>query len=90
MEVSDKNEILNICKANHHFIFPWCLEYRCGNCFQLFEENLDGIKYLKCPKCGNVNDIVGSTSKININDYLKIIKTIENEIKTITDNEECK
>ncbi len=83
---NDEQKNINKCKAHHHFTFPWLLDYRCGHCFQYFGENLKNISYIKCPKCGYVNDIIDSTSMLGIDEYPKLIKTVENDIEEMKKN----
>lgn len=72
----------NKCLAKHHCTFPWLVEFRCGKCFAYLGENIDRIidnLGLKCPNCGCINK--GSTSKISLDEYPRIIGQIENEVK---------
>lgn len=73
----------NTVEMHYSNIFPWLVNYRCGNCFNNFGDNLELVEdqEIICSECRFVNIYKSNPSKVGLalNDYEKIIGKIEKE-----------
>lgn len=73
----------NIVDIYYIHIFPWLVNYRCGNCFKNFGDNIELVEdqEINCPECGFVNIYKSNPSKVGLalKDYEKIIGKVEKE-----------
>lgn len=74
----------NIVEMYHNRIFPWLVNYRCGNCFNDFGDSLKLVEdqEIICSECRFVNIYKSNPSKVGLTlkDYENIIGKEENEV----------
>lgn len=73
----------NIVEMYYSCIFPWLINYRCGNCFKDFGDNLELVEDQEtiCSECRFINIYKSNPSKfgLTLKDYEKIIGKVEKE-----------
>lgn len=61
----------NHTNLHYHFIFPFLVNYSCGNCYKDLGDNLELNEDSKviCPSCGYINENKTSTSTSTGSNY---------------------